>query len=89
MFKLVSNLSKDDVISIIYAATQSVIAVVIVFGGGLFIATQPAASPAVITAIGTLIGSVLTFYFTTTTTQRANDNALKTQAQTSDEGLKK
>lgn len=72
-----ANLSRDDLNSVIFTITQSILSVMVVGGVGWFLSTQPGSEAA--TSVVGLGGVVLTFYFSQAINNNATNNAIKAQ----------
>lgn len=70
-------MSKDELNSVIFTITQSILAVVVVIGTGIFLNANPE-STATVGVVG-FCGVVLTFYFGQAIYNNATNNTIRAQ----------
>ena len=78
MFKAQMQVSREELNSVIFTITQSLISLLVIGGGGAFVLSNPQ-SDGVTAAVG-LMGVVLAFYFGQAINNSATNNAIKMNA---------
>lgn len=68
-------MTRDELNSVIFTVTQSLISLLIIGGGGYFAVTNPQSQS--LTAVVGLMGVVLAFYFSQAINNSATNNAIK------------
>lgn len=75
MFKVQLSMTREELNSVIFTITQSLISLIVIAGGGYFVVINPQ-SQGVTAAVG-LMGVVLAFYFGQAINNSATNNAVK------------
>lgn len=80
MFKAQFSMSREELNSVIFTVTQSLISLVVIAGGGYFAVVNPQSDS--VTAVVGLMGVVLAFYFGQAINNSATNNAIKMSSVT-------